>query len=203
LRLTVVKVGGSFASYRRLGDVVQALERGRGHAVVVPGGGPFADVVRREQPRLGFDDSAAHRMALLGMAQFGIALASLSPRLKTATRISAIRRGLRENVVPVWLPLDLLDRREDVPESWEMTSDSLAAWLAGKIRASRVIFLKRASPASMKLLDLVEAGDLDSLVPGFLTNGKAEAWLCTPRDLTRIGKALATGTEIGRRIKLD
>ena len=78
MRLTVVKVGGSFARYSRLDDVVRALEMGRGHAAIVPGGGPFADVVRREQSKIDFDDSSAHRMALLAMAQFGLGLTSLS-----------------------------------------------------------------------------------------------------------------------------
>ena len=94
MSLTVVKVGGSFAHHPRLGDVVAALARGVGRTVVVPGGGPFADMVRREQPRIGYDDRTAHRMALLAMAQFGHALASLSPALRPAAGLAAIKRTL-------------------------------------------------------------------------------------------------------------
>jgi aspartokinase-like uncharacterized kinase len=178
------------------------LEQGGGRAVIVPGGGPFADIVRREQKEIGFGDPAAHRMALLGMAQFGFALTSLSPRLKPASSVAAIKRALAEDAVAVWLPLDMLDGHPDVPESWEMTSDSLAAWLAGQLGAARLIFLKRAGPTSLKISDLVSAGVLDPLTPRFLADTKAEAWLCGPRQVPRLGQALAEGSDIGRRIEV-
>jgi dihydroneopterin aldolase len=200
LRPAVVKVGGSFARYSRLGDLVRALEMGRGRVVIVPGGGPFADIVRREQLKIGYDDSSAHRMALLAMAQFGLALASRSLVLKPAANVAAIEHALEEEKVPVWLPLDILDGDPGIPESWEVTSDSLAAWLAGRLDASRLIFLKRATPASLKTSDLVAAGVLDPLTPHFLAKTNVEAWLCGPRQLTRLGQALAEDADIGRRI---
>jgi len=200
LKPTVVKVGGSFARYSRLGDVIRSLEKGAGRVVIVPGGGPFADSVRLEQARMGFDDRAAHRMALLAMAAFGTALASLSPALRPAPSLPAIKQTLADGAVPVWLPLDLLDGREDIPESWDMTSDSLAVWLARELDASRLIFLKRIVLGKPALADLVTAGVLDPLVPGFLADTKAEAWICVPRHIARLGAALAKGSEIGRRI---
>ncbi len=203
MRPTVVKVGGSFARYPRLRDLAAALAMGAGRTVVVPGGGPFADCVRREQPRIGFDDPAAHRMALLAMAAFGTALASLSPALKPAASLAEIRGALAGGAVPVWLPLDLLEGHADVPESWNMTSDSLAAWLAERLSASRLIFLKRAAPAKDSLSGLVAAGVLDPLAPRFLAAAKTEAWICTTRQIAHLGRALADGTDIGRPIEVD
>ena len=203
MRPAVVKVGGSFARYSRLGDLVRALEMGRGRVVIVPGGGPFADIVRREQSKIGYDNSSAHRMALLAMAQFGFTLASRSLVLKPAASIAAIKRALEEEAVPVWLPLDILDGDPGIPESWEVTSDSLAAWLAGRLDASRLIFLKRAAPASLKTSDLVAAGVLDPLTPHFLAKTNVEAWLCGPRQLSRLGQALAEDIDVGRRIEVE
>jgi dihydroneopterin aldolase len=141
-------------------------------------------------------------MALLAMAEFGYALASLSPALRPAANLTAIKRMLAAEKVPVWLPLDLLDGRADVPESWEMTSDSLAAWLAGRLAASRVIFVKRKAPAAPAIAGLVSAGVLDPLTPRFLAESGAEAWLCGPHHLARLGDALAAGSAIGRRIEV-
>jgi dihydroneopterin aldolase len=197
----VVKVGGSFARYPRLPLLISALEQGAGRTVIVPGGGPFADCVRREQGRLRFDDQAAHHMALLAMAEFGYALASLSEALVPTASIAALHSALAGGAVPVWLPLDLLDGRVDVPERWDMTSDSLAAWLADQL-AARLIFVKRAVPRSIAIADLVSKGVLDPLVPAFLARAAVEAWLCGARDIGSLGQALASGRPAGRRIEV-
>jgi aspartokinase-like uncharacterized kinase len=199
---TVVKVGGSFARYSGLGEVLRALEQGAGQVVVVPGGGPFADTVRREQPRIRYDDNTAHRMALLAMAAFGTALASLSPALTTAPDRTAIRRALRQRLVPVWLPLDLLDGHAEIQESWDMTSDGLACWLAGTLSSARLIFLKRKASRLSAVADLAAAGLLDPMTPEFLARSACTGWLCGPRDLAGLGSALAERTEIGRRIEV-
>ena len=65
--ITVVKLGGSFAGSVELPAWLDALARCAGRVVVVPGGGPFAEAVRAAQPKMRFDDHAAHRMAVLAM----------------------------------------------------------------------------------------------------------------------------------------
>lgn len=236
--LTVVKVGGSFAHSPRLPELVAALQQGAGRIVVVPGGGPFADCVRREQARMGYGEPAAHRMALLAMAQFGLALASLSSAeaessrewiadflsppgrgrlvqragegqaaetrrgiLVPAASIDAIHAALGAGRVPVWLPLDLLDGDPHIPESWDVTSDSLAAWLAGRLAAACLVYMKSVdAPASTLAADLAAAGVLDPLAPRFLAEAGVDAWLCGPHDIPRLGAALAARESIGRRI---
>ena len=198
--LTVIKVGGSFARSPRLSDIAAALTEGAGRAVVVPGGGPFAACVRREQERSGYDDRAAHKMALLAMAQFGTVLIARNPRLVPATGMEGIGKAVADRRVPVWLPLGLLGGHPAIPESWDMTSDSLAAWLTGQLKAERLVFLKRASPRAVTLKQLVRDGVLDPLVPRFLKGQVAEAWLCGMRELSKLGVALAEGKTIGRRI---
>ncbi|MBV9052148.1 MAG: hypothetical protein JO196_07095, partial [Hyphomicrobiales bacterium] len=76
--LSVVKLGGSLAFADLLPTWLSAIEAGAGNTVLVVGGGPFADVVRLAQPRMGFDDRAADAMALLAMEQYAIAVAALS-----------------------------------------------------------------------------------------------------------------------------
>ena len=83
---TVIKIGGSCASSLDLRRWAAAVAACGGRAAIVPGGGPFADAVRAAQPAMAFDDVAAHHMALLGMEQFGRALASFDARLSLADR---------------------------------------------------------------------------------------------------------------------
>src|SRR4051812_7801139 len=73
--MIVLKLGGSLASSGGLTACLAALGRLRGEIVVVPGGGVFADAVRAAQPRFGFSDRAAHRMAILAMEQYAVMLA--------------------------------------------------------------------------------------------------------------------------------
>ena len=87
--LTVVKIGGSYAFSTALKGWIDAISAGAGRVVVVPGGGPFAKTVRDAQPKMGFDDRAAHAMALFAMDQYGCALAALAARLRRADTVAA------------------------------------------------------------------------------------------------------------------
>ena len=62
----VVKLGGSLAYSPELPHWLSALAHT--DAVIVPGGGPFADTVRDAQQIWRFDDATAHAMALLAIA---------------------------------------------------------------------------------------------------------------------------------------
>ena len=103
-RPIVVKLGGSFAYSDYLQDWIEALAACAGRVVIVPGGGPFADAVRRAQTQMRFDDRAAHHMAVLAMEQYGRALASFNSALSLADSADAIQRDLSEKRVPVWMP---------------------------------------------------------------------------------------------------
>jgi aspartokinase-like uncharacterized kinase len=181
--VTVVKLGGSFAFARELEDWLDALATCAGRVVVVPGGGPFADAVRAAQARMRFDDRAAHHMALLAMEQYGVALASLRPGLRLAASIAAIRQALSEPLVPVWSPTGMVLGADDVPASWAVTSDSLAAWLAGAIGAARVLLVKRAAAVGpIDAEQLAATGIVDAAFPSFLRASGAAATIMGPCD---------------------
>ena len=79
----VVKLGGSLFDAPALRQRLAELATLPGPArIVVPGGGPFADAVRALQPALAVGDLVAHRMAILAMQQFGLALQAIEPRLE-------------------------------------------------------------------------------------------------------------------------
>ena len=81
-RLSIVKLGGSHANGPHLKDWLTAIVAEAGAIAIVPGGGPFADAVRTAQASMGYDDRAAHAMALMAMAQFGCALAESQSSLE-------------------------------------------------------------------------------------------------------------------------
>lgn len=162
----IVKLGGSLCR-DPAGPLPQWLELlttlGRGRVVVVPGGGGFADEARRAQAAWGVDDLAAHNMAVLGMAQGAFLLRGLAPALQPCLREVDIRRALRAGRTALWLPLELLREQPDELTSWDVTSDSLALWLAGRLHAERLLVVKScAVPPGASLQALSQAGILDA-----------------------------------------
>lgn len=158
----VVKLGGSLFGTPELAHWLEMLVRqSDGRVVIVPGGGPFADTVRTAQRASGFDDGAAHHMALLAMEQFGLVLKSLQPGLATAaSELEIAERGWQHRAI-VWLPSQMVLADDDIPQSWEVTSDSLAAWLAGRLGAERLVLVKHVEQlADTMPLALLTAGGL-------------------------------------------
>jgi 5-(aminomethyl)-3-furanmethanol phosphate kinase len=190
-RLAIVKLGGSHATGPHLQDWLRAITAEAGSIAIVPGGGPFADAVRMAQVSMGYDDRAAHSMAMMAMKQFGRALESLNPALTLAASRSAILRALRDGRVPVWSP-EPMGRAAALPETWDLTSDSLAAWLAGRLGASPVVLVKhgRFENAALDAHDLAARGVVDPLFPLYLKESGAQAWLAGPTDSARLAEGL-------------
>jgi 5-(aminomethyl)-3-furanmethanol phosphate kinase len=198
-RPIVVKLGGSFAYSDCLQEWIGALAACTGRVVIVPGGGPFADAVRTAQIQMRFDDKAAHHMAVLAMEQYGRALASFNSALSLAGSAEAIRRDLAEMRVPVWMPSAMVLAATDIAQSWSVTSDSLAAWLAGKIGAGRLWIVKRArlSAGSARLKDLIAARIVDEEFARILQMMPLPVSILGPSDHSTTMVAIRDGTSVG------
>lgn len=198
LRPAVVKLGGSLAGAPQLRPWLKAIAD-VGDVVVVPGGGSFADAVREAQPRMGFDDAAAHRMALLAMEQYAQALASLDRRFALAASLVAIENTLDAGLVPLWLPSAMVLEAAEIPCSWDVTSDSLAAWLAGRLGAAHLLLVKSVTlPASATPDELAGRGVVDPLFPKFLAAGGATAVVLGPDDHGALAAQLAAEHHVVR-----
>ncbi len=167
--IRVVKLGGSLHTAPELADWLSAVANAGGRVVLVPGGGPFADQVRVAQARWRFSDSMAHRMALLAMEQYGLMLCGLASGLEPAASRDEIAVLLARGATPVWQPTKLCLNDPDIPENWDVTSDSLALWLAGVLDADAVALIKHAAPGADKdIAQLAEAGQVDRAFPAYL-----------------------------------
>lgn len=176
--LQVIKIGGSLTHSTQLTACLSGIDQHlRGHAVLVPGGGVFADQIRDLQIELGYSDEAAHRMAILAMNQFA---QYLLDRLKNAngntgaltavTSLEEITPALSANKIPVICPGLRLIEHMPFTASWSVTSDSIAAWIAKEIQAEQLCLIKSiASGArSLPLQYAVEEGVVDEHLPTVL-----------------------------------
>jgi aspartokinase-like uncharacterized kinase len=218
--LTVVKVGGGLG--RGAGDeALRALCRALGPLgerhplLVVPGGAWFADAVREADSRFALPARTSHHMAVLGMEQFGWLLSELIPgsvRCADLARARELSAGRAAVLLPAGLALEAL------PAAWEVTSDSIAAWVAGEVGAGRLVLVKevdglfadwpaRAEPlARLSVGELAalrargEAAGVDEHLPAVLQEASFETWVISGRDPARLVELLERGATVGTRI---
>lgn len=167
--MRVVKLGGSLLRDPLLPTWLDRIARA-GRIAVVPGGGAFADAARAAQAHWRVDDVAAHNMAVLGMAQFAHLLHGLEPRLALADSVAGLAAQLAAGRAAIWLPLDLQRNAADALTNWDVTSDSLAAWLALHLGAQELLLVKSCPvPAGASPTELAASGIVDRAFPGYAT----------------------------------
>ena len=191
--ILVVKIGGSSAASPDLKRWVRAIERSTRPVVVVPGGGPFANTVRRYQPRIGFDDEAAHEMAILAMEQFGCALVSLGTRMVKAAHEKEIGDAIDAGSIPVWMPFDSVLRDPELEKDWTVTSDSLSAWLAGRLANAKLCLVKQIDLPPDSALDALVGAQIVDESFCHLLRPQTSLFVAGPSDLPSAGLRLAEG----------
>lgn len=175
---TVIKVGGSLCADpdRRRGLLGDIAGGRHGACIVVPGGGAFAEAVRERQGRAGFDDATAHRLALDAMGRMASLFQAIEARL--VRTVEPWNEG-PSATARIWDPAALRAGHPDIPETWDVTSDSLALWLAARLHARRCVLVKSAdAPRGVAVAALARLGLVDAAAPAFAARfpGAVELW---------------------------
>jgi hypothetical protein len=150
--VSVIKIGGGLAAIpdalERVCRVVEEVARSE-CIVVVPGGGRFADTVREFDRERGLSATAAHWMALLAMDQYAFVLADRMPDAVLLDDAGSVPDVLSQNRVAVLAPSRWMRSADVLPHSWDVTSDSIAAFIAGALGATRLVLIKPVSSAAV------------------------------------------------------
>lgn len=177
MSLTVIKLGGSLMDCDELPawlDAIQSLAM-QTNVVIVPGGGKFADKVRESQSLYQFDDHAAHNMALLAMCQYAYLLVDRARELAIIQHAEVALLEQNSALPYLWLPTALLENSEEIPASWDYTSDSIALWLATKLAADRLFLVKsKTIDHTLSIEKHIENNDLDAGFKQFLPTYQGE-----------------------------
>jgi aspartokinase-like uncharacterized kinase len=121
--------------------------------LVVPGGGVLADAVRVAERELSLSPAAAHWMAILAMDQYAYAVVSATPGAVVVHDAVEIQTALAGGQVPVLAPYRWLLAADPLPHRWEVTSDSIAAFVAGALDAELLVLLKPVAGPLEALVD--------------------------------------------------
>jgi 5-(aminomethyl)-3-furanmethanol phosphate kinase len=175
--LTVIKVGGSLFDWpefpSRLTAFLQILEadNSKHRIILIAGGGTAAELIRELDDLHGLGDETAHRLALKAMELSAHILAALLPRAVVVHDLDGLRSVWSAGSIPILAPSliwDEIERSGDnvLPMSWDTTSDSIAARIAGHLAADRLILLKSALlPAGAVRHEAARLGLVDPVFP--------------------------------------
>jgi 5-(aminomethyl)-3-furanmethanol phosphate kinase len=181
----VIKIGGSLLGSPELERWLEIFVKfSDGNIIIVPGGGIFADAVRDAQKLTKVSDACAHKLAVMAMDQFGLVLANINPLLATAKTECEIDERTWQHRAIVWLPSHMVLQDDTIPQSWDVTSDSLAAWLATKLKAKQLILVKSEKPNDSKLClkRMTEDCVVDLAFSEFTLNANFGSWMLRKDD---------------------
>jgi dihydroneopterin aldolase len=91
-------------------------------------------------------------MAILGMDQYAHVLAEQIPGAEIVEGSAGIAEVHERGGVPVLAPHRWLKSADELPHTWSVTSDSLAAYIAALLGAHRLVVIKPLEGA-MELMD--------------------------------------------------
>jgi aspartokinase-like uncharacterized kinase len=215
---TVIKIGGSIGQSRKLADLMLRLsDLGPKHGIlVVPGGGAFSNSIRDYDRRFGLDKDASHWMAILAMDQFGHLISSLIPDSELVQGLADARKVLAAGRVPVLLTYNLLFQTDELPRSWDVTADSIAAWVADLSGAKQLVLLKSVdglfsddprSHAGVELFEKLDPNQLilckgvDRYFASILKKYRLDVWIVNGKYPERLTQLLDTGITKGTYLK--
>lgn len=181
--MIVVKVGGSLYDLPDLADRLRRIldERGKPDWLLVPGGGPTADVVRAfdRDHRLG--PLRSHWLALRACQLNAHLLVDLLPETVLVVDPST-HHGAGVLDPFAFVALDE-GRPGCLPHCWEATSDSVAA-RAAIIAKSDLLLLKSISiPASMSWDEAAARGHVDPVFPALVRRARLHVWAVNLRAI--------------------
>jgi 5-(aminomethyl)-3-furanmethanol phosphate kinase len=171
---TVIKVGGSLALSpqklktlcRKLSDISQ-----KQRLIIVPGGGEFADTVRALDERFDLAVQSSHQMAILAMDQYGYLLTNLISNSCLVDKLENVKKVLDSGKLPIFLSSSYFACADPLPNSWDITSDSIAVHIAGQLGACRIVLITDVDGiftkdprkfADAKLILMISAKELKS-----------------------------------------
>jgi aspartokinase-like uncharacterized kinase len=140
----VIKIGGSILQNTGSKELFKALSKIRRHFsfIILPGGGGFANLVRDYYKNYRLSEDRAHWMAILCENILGFLILENLELGIPVFELSEIPKVIKNAKIPVFLPFQHLFTQDPLPHSWEVTSDSIAAYLAERLQAQKLILVK-------------------------------------------------------------
>ena len=183
MKIIVIKLGGSLTNKGQ--EIVHFLsDYAKTNClsfVIIPGGGQFVEVIRELAERMAVSEDAAHWMAVLAMHQYGFFLVDGEAAIPLVDSIEEVSDAGHICIV---LPYNILKADDSLPHTWDVTSDTIAAFIAHKLGEKRFIKVTDVDGIldengslikqihAKELIGKEDKGCIDAELPRFLMRNK-------------------------------
>lgn len=190
--MLIIKLGGSLIDSEYLSSWLDQLTRLKTQKIcIVPGGGPFADLVREVDHKYRLNHHNAHAMAILAMQQYALVLSNTNPSYICVSNIESLLN--KQEGLYIWLPYDSVMQKCTLPHSWEVTSDSLAVWLACQCEAEHLCLVKSHDVDEGFYQPEIHASLVDKFFPQIMQDYRGEISIYSASQLEQFVERYSHG----------
>lgn len=108
--------------------------------ILIPGGGTYANFVRKLDKKISIGDELSHWMAIFAMNYNGIRINQEYLQLTCFTNLNELKKSKEK--IAIFLPYDFLYQLDELPHSWSVTSDSIAVYIAHQLGLKDCFLIK-------------------------------------------------------------
>ncbi|WP_409201097.1 delta 1-pyrroline-5-carboxylate synthetase [Methanobrevibacter sp. DSM 116169] len=160
----VIKIGGSlFPNYAI--DLAKSLKGTK--TLIIIGGGEFANLIRKYDDNLDFSSKTSHETAIDSMDILAKLLNDKVESAKLAYTIEESQKAIDEGFNPIMITSKILNENNPFEHSWDVTSDSIAAYFANLLKAKLLIatnvqgiYNRKPSEKNSKFISEIDAKKL-------------------------------------------
>ncbi|MFX1503756.1 MAG: hypothetical protein ACFFDH_22535 [Promethearchaeota archaeon] len=145
-KIALFKIGGKILeNFENLNSTISQLtqlynENLINKIVIIPGGGSFANFIREVYNELKFTEDIAHWMGIISMNYNGLKLKNKFPEFEVFKDLMKLKKINR--TLSIFLPYEFLKETNNLPHSWDVTSDSITLYIAGELGLKECFLIK-------------------------------------------------------------
>ncbi len=219
-KTAVFKIGGKILDdFENLKSTISQLsllydEKLINKIIIVPGGGSFANFIRKIYSELKFTEEIAHWMGIISMNYNGLELSKKFPNLKVIESYDRLKD--LNNTFSIFLPYEYLKENDTLPHNWDVTSDSISLFIAKELGLNECFLIKDVDGilnvknqvikeiSTSKFKDMKKSGEMiESLSKDELLKEKTtpiDPYVTTLIDKYKISCIILNGTKNSPRI---
>ncbi|MFX1379565.1 MAG: hypothetical protein ACFFA4_10775 [Promethearchaeota archaeon] len=108
--------------------------------ILIPGGGSFANFIRKIYSELKFTEEIAHWMGIISMNYNGLELNKKYPNLEVIENFDRLKEISK--IFCIFLPYEYIKENDKLPHSWDVTSDSISLFITKELELNECFLIK-------------------------------------------------------------